>query len=199
MGVAALLSAPGAHARAAFVLLRRPGATLTALEQTWRMVAMGGLLVRTPDCDEALIATTLQLDGDLMVMIRRDVLDASEAQRADLIDRHIQDLRNAAASLAPAAGGIDAIRSAALAVWAGLQGAALGRLGFVWAEVWRHLASLLALQLPALLAFVLHLSLPRLVHLALRVQLAPVLREWRDASKTAGDGIDARRKQRAGN
>ncbi len=183
---------------AGLALIRHPAATLAAFERAWRMLALGGILVRTPDTEDALIATTVQLDGDLVTVVRRDLFTSGDAQRAARLDQHVQDLRKAVVPLAPVEAGIGAVRAAMLMLAAALQGTTLIELLLARGQLGQHVASLLSVQLPALVAYVLHRSVPPFLRWRLRARLAPVLRDWRATSESHAKCLIARQAQRAG-
>ena len=179
-----VIRAQAAHAGAGAALIRHPGAALATLEQAWRMLALGGIVVRTPNSDDALLATTVQLDGDLVTIVRGDLFaNGDDAQRALWLEEHSQALGRTVLPLAPIKRGVAAIRAAILVLAAGLQAPMLAEVFLARLHFAQHVTRLLLLELPSLLMYGLYWCVPRVIGWLLRTRIAPVLREWRETSQ----------------
>lgn len=78
---------------------RRPGEVRAAIALYWHLFARGGLVVQTPATGRAMIATTVQPDGDILVVIDRQVLSWSSTWQAAFHEAHFVELRQSLAQL----------------------------------------------------------------------------------------------------
>lgn len=189
----------GDHIAATAAVLRDPAAALAGCEQAWHMLVHGALVIRTPEGDDAVLETTLQLDGDMLVAVRRDLLEAGRsAEREQRTEQHLSALKGA---LLP----LDDIAKALRAIHVTLFGAFGAAQTGYWlhfaesllqaGEHWVDRALSLALgQLGCWLPLLLRWGLPFVVRWRLRARLRPVLQEWRRSSEREVAHMRSRRR-----
>lgn len=86
-----------AHGLAA---LRRPRDFKDSAALYWDLFARGGFVVRTPATGRAMIATTVQPDGDILAVIDAQVLEWDDARQEELRSLHASRVRQSLAKLA---------------------------------------------------------------------------------------------------
>jgi hypothetical protein len=86
-GVRSGIATRMADARTVWTLCRRRAVVLRSLELTGEMLIRGGVTVATP-VDDPVIASTIQLDGDILVEVSRRLLAFSPEARNRIAEMH---------------------------------------------------------------------------------------------------------------
>jgi len=127
-GVAARIATHTGDARAVWTLCRERAAVLRSLELTGELFIRGGVTIATP-AEAPLIATTIQLDGDILVEVSNFLLGADRDTRDRISGQHSTAVQ---AELTPLTLLPDALRGARVALTGVIGVANAGVLATTW-------------------------------------------------------------------
>ena len=172
---------------AVFQVVRNPGAALSAIEQAWHLISLGALVISTPEGEQALIATSVQLDGDMLTAIHPDLLQPGrEAERDRRTEDHLMKVRTALAPLHEIIRAHRGIKTLVIGMFSGMQGGywlhflyAILRSGRDWTS---DLAWLASEQLGCWSPMLLHWILPRFLRWRFRARLARLFQDLRQTT-----------------
>jgi hypothetical protein len=116
-------------ASAVWTVWRDHDAVLRSLALSFEMMVRGGITIKTPDTDAALIATTFQLDGDIVVALSANFAAVATEARDMIAVEHASSVR---ATLAPLARLPEALRAANTVLFGMVAAANLGALAVTW-------------------------------------------------------------------
>jgi hypothetical protein len=121
------------NTRAIVTVFRDRKAVIRSLELSFEMMVRGGITIRTPDTDAALIATNVQLDGDILVELSPQLSLLSPDARDVMAARHASAV---SASLMPLVRLPEVVQALYTVLAALAAGANLAALAASWGSWW---------------------------------------------------------------
>jgi len=182
------------HARAVRLVYRDRQAVTQAIRLGCQLMIEGGITVATPDEDNPLIMTIVQLDGDILVGVSPELVRTQSPQREAIAAQHAGAVR---ARLAPLAHLPDALRAGSAFVLAALTALDAGVVlstGGIYAIFYAAARSASYFFLPP----VIRRASSTLLHRVIRTELDRSAAAMRAASHEAHDHWQRRRRETPG-